>query len=106
MNALSEEGKKLAEYLINYKRYSRRDAESLVLRLNANLWEAIRYVYKLDTRGDVPWSSFFNHCRAVLPPNEQSTYFGRCDLKKHGINIDHALERGMDTLRWSTKLTE
>lgn len=58
---------------------------------------------------NLPWcTNPFNRCRAVLPPNVDGhrVYFGQCDLKPHVDSVDHALERGFDTVRWSTKETD
>lgn len=52
------------------------------------------------------WSKWpWNRCRARLEKKDasivNSSYYGRCELKRHSF-IDHALERGMITVRWST----
>lgn len=47
-----------------------------------------------------PWQ---RRCTARKEPNS-SGYWGRCELKKNH-KCDHALERGMDTPRWSTDWT-
>lgn len=53
---------------------------------------------------ELPWAyPFAARCRAVKEPND-SGYWGRCDLRA-GHDGDHALERGLDTPRWSTKWT-
>jgi hypothetical protein len=54
----------------------------------------------------MPWQRpFGRRCRAVKEPNP-SGYWGRCELQRgHGEAIDHALERGMEVHRWSTKWT-
>ena len=51
------------------------------------------------------WAGLFRRCRAVLEPQPGRTYFGRCDLKPHDPTIEHALERGMDVVRWRTTIT-
>lgn len=56
------------------------------------------------SRIGLEWATMFNRCRARVEPNE-SGYWGRCDLVKHGRETDHALERGMEILRWSTRWT-
>jgi hypothetical protein len=44
-----------------------------------------------------PWQA----CKART---DQPPYAGaRCELRPHGIEIDHALERGFDIPRWSTR---
>lgn len=55
----------------------------------------------------LPWAKglFGPRCRAVKEPN-RSGYWGRCDLAPHSELIDHALERGMDTPRWSTRWSD
>lgn len=52
------------------------------------------------------WAGVWNwrKCRARKEPNS-SGYWGRCELKKNHDG-DHALERGMIVLRWTTKWTE
>lgn len=53
---------------------------------------------------DIPWAQWFwQKCRAVKEPNP-SGYWGRCELVKDHVG-DHALERGMEILRWSTHWT-
>lgn len=53
---------------------------------------------------DLPWAPLFGRrCRARKEPNE-SGFWGRCELAA-GHAGDHALERGMDTPRWSTEWT-
>lgn len=53
----------------------------------------------------LPWFRWpWNRCRAVKPATDGG-YFGRCELRRHSPDIDHALERGMDTPRWSTRWT-
>lgn len=49
---------------------------------------------------DWPWQ----RCKAVKEPNP-SGHWGRCELKRHEETIDHALERGLDIPRWSTRWT-
>jgi len=50
-----------------------------------------------------PWQQ----CRAVREPRQDSNIWGRCELRRgHPIEVDHALERGFDTPRWSTDWTE
>ncbi len=61
--------------------------------------------------GPWPWSP---RCRAVKePPRRQviggamrvGGHHGRCELQPHGPEIDHALERGLEYPRWSTRIT-
>jgi hypothetical protein len=53
----------------------------------------------------LPWSVWiWDRCRAVKEPNEEG-YWGRCELKKRHQD-DHALERGFNIIRWSTKTTK
>ncbi len=53
---------------------------------------------------ELPWARWpWQACKART---DQSPYAGaQCELKRHGVEIDHALERGFDTPRWSTKWT-
>lgn len=54
---------------------------------------------------NLPWAAYpWDRCKAVKEPNS-SGHWGRCDLKRHPDELDHALERGMDILRWSTNWT-
>jgi hypothetical protein len=49
----------------------------------------------------LPWArAFGRRCRARTDDG------ARCDLRPHGYEIDHALERGMDIPRWSTRWTD
>lgn len=53
---------------------------------------------------DLPWAGVFQRrCKARVEPNE-SGFWGRCELVR-GHEGDHALERGMDCPRWSTRWT-
>lgn len=53
---------------------------------------------------ELPWAKHnWNRCKAVKEPNP-SGHWGRCELTKQHLT-DHALERGFDILRWSTKWT-
>lgn len=56
----------------------------------------------------LPWAWWpWHRCRAVKEPDSTVSgggYFGRCDLVR-GHFGDHALERGMETPRWSTRWT-
>ena len=58
---------------------------------------------------DYPWAMWpWQRCKAVLEPNNDTGYFGRCDLMRgHGEETvmgidgtDHALERGMEIVLW------
>jgi len=52
------------------------------------------------------WASWpWRRCRAVREPGHDDGYYGRCDLEPHGPDVDHALERGAETWRWSTAAT-
>ena len=57
----------------------------------------------------VPWAGAFNlgRCRARLEPGAEQAgpYHGRCELRRHRPDVDHALERGMDLVRWRTVVT-
>ena len=58
------------------------------------------------TAAELPWAKPMfgpSRCRAVKEHNA-SGHHGRCELGA-GHKGDHALERGMDTPRWSTKWT-
>jgi hypothetical protein len=60
---------------------------------------------------DLPWSKwpFGRRCRARREPRAGEgkwQHFGRCELAPHGPEIDHALERGFDSPRWSTDWTD
>jgi hypothetical protein len=54
---------------------------------------------------ELPWQEYpwQRRCKAVKEPN-WSSYWGRCELRR-GHWGDHALERGMEVLRWSTRWT-
>lgn len=56
--------------------------------------------------GALPWAGFFQRrCAAVLEPRGLD-FYGRCELKRnHPLYMDHALERGFMTPRWSTQST-
>lgn len=62
---------------------------------------------------ELPWAQPFHwlpgrggRCWARTERKSWSSpYWGRCELAQHGEDIDHALERGMDTPRWSTRWT-
>lgn len=68
--------------------------------------EASKRLVKAININSLPWSApfSFNRCKAVKEPNP-SGHYGRCELKRHDETINHALERGFDTPRWSTKWT-
>lgn len=54
----------------------------------------------------LPWSRWpWNRCKAYKEADFKDGYWGRCELKRHSHEIDHALDRGMDTPRWSTRWT-
>lgn len=49
---------------------------------------------------NLPWAKpFRRRCKARLLPN-YTGYHGRCELEPHNPVIKHALERGMDWIRW------
>lgn len=56
-----------------------------------------------------PWSwwsrSSFSRRRCAARTGRHQLYSGRCELTEHEDTIDHALERGFDTPRWSTRWT-
>lgn len=59
---------------------------------------------------DLPWAGLIDvllarRCRARLkrpglPRPRDEPYFGRCELRAHSRGIAHALERGMENVRW------
>lgn len=50
---------------------------------------------------DLPWSKpFRRRCYARVLPNETG-FWGRCELQKHGSEYMHILERGMVWIRWA-----
>lgn len=52
---------------------------------------------------DLPWAPpLGGRCRARLSRVDSPDYFGRCELRRHWGTVDHALERGMVVLRWSS----
>lgn len=54
---------------------------------------------------ELPWSKHpFNRCSARLEPKGQMPYWGRCELKRHKPQLDHALERGFDIVRFETRI--
>ncbi|HEY2766259.1 MAG TPA: hypothetical protein VGJ13_19940 [Pseudonocardiaceae bacterium] len=55
----------------------------------------------------LPWSRWpWNRCPARRERQPGDTDWGRCELRRHGPEIDHALERGMGAdRRWSTRWT-
>jgi len=53
---------------------------------------------------ELPWAHWpWQQCRARVEPRKG--HHGRCELLPHGPETDHALERGMDIPRWSTRWT-
>lgn len=51
----------------------------------------------------LPWAKpFQRRCVARMERQPGADYWGRCDLGVHGPDLDHALERGMEIVRWST----
>jgi hypothetical protein len=55
----------------------------------------------MEDESDLPWAKFLK-CRAVLERRPEASYWGRCELMPGHFGIDHALERGMEIIRWST----
>lgn len=55
---------------------------------------------------ELPWARWpWRQCQAVREPRPGQPY-GRCELVRgHDVEIDHALERGLDIPRWSTEWT-
>jgi hypothetical protein len=52
----------------------------------------------------LPWAHWpWQSCPARVEPNPSGLY-GRCELRR-GHEGDHALERGFDIPRWSTRWT-
>ena len=56
-----------------------------------------KYIDMMPWAGIWPWSP---RCKARKRP-EPGGYFGRCELKPHDSSVEHALERGMEWVRWS-----
>lgn len=63
--------------------------------------ELVRQVYAAD----LPWQRWpwERRCKAVKEPG--CWYWGRCELRRNHEG-DHALERGMEVARWSTRWTQ
>ena len=82
-----------------------RQEEELSDKAAQRLWKALQ-------EAPLPWVSIWKpwrRCKAVKEPNA-SGHWGRCELDRShnfilGKNHDHALERGFDIPRWSTKWT-
>jgi hypothetical protein len=75
-------------------------------------WEPIEsedyesVIHKTIPDYDLPWSSWpWNRCKAYRERRWYFAYYGRCDLIRYH-DCDHALDRGMEILRWSTRWTE
>ena len=52
---------------------------------------------------DLPWAKpFRRRCTARLEPTSNGEYWGRCDLSPHSRDMDHALERGLEVVRFTT----
>lgn len=64
-------------------------------------------MYDIADPTTLPWAQWGQpRCRAVRERTLLDPQFGRCELRRdHGLLIDHALERGFDTPRWSTRWT-
>lgn len=56
---------------------------------------------------DLPWARWpWDRCAARREPQPGDVRWGRCELRRHSPDVDHALEYGMgDALRWSTRWT-
>jgi hypothetical protein len=66
--------------------------------------EATHYAKGAPAASDLPWAKWsWQCCPARVEPNPSGPY-GRCELRR-GHEGDHALERGFDTPRWSTRWT-
>ena len=51
----------------------------------------------------MPWAPVIGRrCRARLAETDSPDYWGRCELRPHGSDTGHALERGMVILRWQS----
>lgn len=49
-----------------------------------------------------PWAKIFGRrCKARLAPNQGSDLWGRCELRPHGNETMHILERGMIWVKFS-----
>lgn len=60
---------------------------------------------KKTADSDLPWSTNpWDRCRARR--EGRGGHWGRCELKRHGGDVDHALERGMNIPHWSTNWTK
>lgn len=49
--------------------------------------------------GPWPWSP---RCKAKITKKESKYRYGRCELKPHSEDVDHALEFGLEHLRWNS----
>lgn len=55
----------------------------------------------MDEHPWLPWSKpLRRRCRARLLRTDARDYYGRCELIADHHPLDHALERGMLTVRW------
>ena len=53
---------------------------------------------------DLSWAKWYQkRCRAVT---DEPPYYGRCELIRNHPEELHALDRGFDIPRWSTKWVE
>lgn len=50
----------------------------------------------------LPWVGMFRRCRSRFPQIPGVPYWGRCDLKR-GHGSMHALERGMEIVKWNAQ---
>lgn len=50
---------------------------------------------------ELPWAKFFGRCRATLEPGRM-VWFGRCELFRHDKRMPHAIERGLEIVRWKS----
>lgn len=55
---------------------------------------------------DLPWAVWpWGRCRAYREPGHPDGWFGRCELRRHKPDVAHALDRGMEQVRWFTHWT-
>jgi hypothetical protein len=66
-----------------------------------------RHILAREEVARLPWArAWQRRCLAVREPTLLDPHHGRCELRRdHGLLVDHALARGLDTLRWSTRWT-
>lgn len=55
------------------------------------------------TEPALPWATWpWRRCRAVREPGQPDGWHGRCELRRSHDGL-HALDRGMELVRWSTR---